>query len=140
MSARKIVIAATAVMLTSPVAAFAAENGTTLAGPAQGSKADGSSSSNHPASADGAMSGGSMERSGGSGAATGTMSGGSTATGGNVGGAAGRKLSRTYPGSRLPGRSLSAGLFYAAPPTPMTDADGSASRLASSRTDDSRPP
>ena len=89
MSARRIVIAATAIMLASPVA-FAAENGTTLAGPAQGSKADGSSSSNHPASADGAMSGGSMERSGGSGAATGTMSGGSTATGGNVGGAAGR--------------------------------------------------
>lgn len=83
--------AATALMFAA-VPAFA-QQGTTLAGPAQGSKSDGSAST-MPSGQSGAN-GGAMMKSGGamtggSGAATGTMSGGSTATGGNAGGAAGR--------------------------------------------------
>ena len=83
-------IAASALMLAA-APAFA-QQGTTLAGPAQGQKSDGSASTK-PAGESGAnggaMQGGTMSSTSG-GAATGTMSGGSTSTGGNVGGPAGR--------------------------------------------------
>ena len=62
-----------------------AQQGTTLAGPAQGQKSDGSSSTK-PSAESGAGRGGTST----SGPATGTLSGGSTATGGNSGGPAGR--------------------------------------------------
>lgn len=81
------VAAASLILAAAP--AFAAENGTTLAGPAQGSKADGSSSMAHPSAESGANGGGAMTGHADA-PATGTMSGGSTATGGNVGGPAGR--------------------------------------------------
>lgn len=85
-------VAATAIILAA-APAFA-QQGTTLAGPAQGQKADGSASTKP--SAESGANGGGMMKSGGAmsgtsgSAATGTMSGGSTATGGNVGGPAGR--------------------------------------------------
>lgn len=82
------VAAAALAMLTAPALA---QQGTTLAGPAQGSKANGSAST-RPSGETGAS--GAAETTTGAGAsggvATGTMSGGSTATGGNPGGPAGR--------------------------------------------------
>lgn len=85
--------AASAAILFAAAGVSYAQQGTTLAGPAQGSKADGSNST--VPSAQSGANGGAMVRSGGggtgtSGAATGEMSGKSTATGGNVGGAVGR--------------------------------------------------
>lgn len=62
-----------------------AQQGTTLAGPAQGEKADGSASTT-PSAESGAGRGGTSTGT----TATGTMSGGSTASGGNAGGPAGR--------------------------------------------------
>ena len=62
-----------------------AQQGTTLAGPAQGQKSDGSASQT-PSAESGAAPGATSS----SGASTGTSSGGSTATGGTPGGAAGR--------------------------------------------------
>ena len=94
MTFSKIIVAtAASALMVASVPAFA-QQGTTLAGPAQGSKSDGSAST-APSGQSGAN-GGAMMKSGGAmtgssaGASTGTMSGGSTATGGNVGGPAGR--------------------------------------------------
>ena len=85
--------AATAAMLAVTINPAFAQQGTTLAGPAQGSKADGSSSMT-PSAASGAN-GGSMSPGVGStstdaGTAAGTMGGGSATTSVPVGGAAGR--------------------------------------------------
>ncbi len=93
MTARKTTVAVAATVLLLAAAPAFAQQGTTLAGPAQGQKADGSNSTRP--SAESGSNGGAMMKGGATsetsgGVATGTMSGGSTATGGNVGGPAGR--------------------------------------------------
>lgn len=80
----RIAAIAAATLLLGSGSAFA-QQGTTLAGPAQGQKADGSAST-VPSAESGAGRGGTSTGT----TATGTMSGGSTATGGNAGGPAGR--------------------------------------------------
>lgn len=89
----KITLVATAAILAIVATPVLAQQGTTLAGPAQGSKADGSSSMT-PSAASGA-SGGAMTPGAGAtstdaGTAAGTMGGGSATTSGITGGAAGR--------------------------------------------------
>ena len=81
-------IAATALVLAGALPVFA-QQGTTLAGPAQGEKADGSSST-VPSAASGA-SGGARDGSTAGTLATGTVGGGATAPGGGASGSTGRK-------------------------------------------------
>ena len=75
-------VVATALMLAA-APAFAAENGTTLAGPAQGTKSDGSSSMT-PSAESGANSGAMMKSGGGSMSKSGSSMMKSGSTGGTA--------------------------------------------------------
>ena len=82
-------IAATALMLSGTSSAFA-QQGTTLAGPAQGSKGNGEASTKPSGASAGSSGSATTGTKTGDGTATGTGDSKSTATGGNAGGPAGR--------------------------------------------------